>query len=118
MMDIGGKGARVLYLERMPVPGSMWQPWLDLTADGGGARAHFFANPVVELAGLRVAPLICYEQLLIWPVLQSALHSPDVIVATGNGWWTEGTNIVAIQKAAAVAWARLFGLPLVMAYNT
>lgn len=118
MMEIGEGRARVLYLERMPVPLSMWQPWRDLTDDGGGAGAHFFSNPVVELAGLRVAPLICYEQLLIWPVLQSALFSPDAIVATGNGWWTEGTNIVAIQKAAAIAWARLFDLPLVLAYNT
>ena len=91
----------------------MWQPWTT-----GGAHAHFFANPVVEFAGFRVAPLICYEQLIIWPVLQSMLHDPDVIVATGNGWWIGNTNIVAIQKASAEAWASLFGLPLVMAFNT
>lgn len=42
----------------------------------------------------------------------------DVIVATGNGWWTANTNIVAIQKAGAEAWARLFGLRLVIAFNT
>lgn len=118
MMEIASEGARVLYRERMPVPVSMWQPWLELTGEGGGARSDFFANPIVESAGLQVAPLICYEQLLIWPILQSALHGPDVIVATGNGWWTHGTSIVAIQKAASIAWARLFDLPLVMAFNT
>lgn len=118
MMEISGEGTQVLYRERMPVPVSMWQPWLALTGEGGGARADFFANPIVESAGLKVAPLICYEQLLIWPILQSALHAPDVIVATGNGWWTSGTSIVAIQKAASIGWARLFDLPLVMAFNT
>jgi apolipoprotein N-acyltransferase len=102
----------------MPVPVSMWQPWLAWTGQGGGARASFFGNPVVEVAGRRVAPLICYEQLLVWPVLQSMLYSPDVVVAIGNDWWTADTSILAIQRASTQAWARLFGLPLVLAFNT
>lgn len=118
MVEISATEASVVYRERMPVPVSMWQPWLEWTGQDGGARAHFFANPVAEFAGQRVAPLICYEQLLIWPILQSVLHSPDMIVATGNGWWTEGTSIVEIQRATTVSWARLFNLPLVMAFNT
>lgn len=112
MVEVSGEGTGVIYRERMPVPVSMWQPW---TTDG--ARAHLFANPVVEFAGVRIAPLICYEQLIIWPVLQSMVYGPEVIVATGNGWWTGHTNIVATQKASAEAWASLFGLPLVMAFN-
>lgn len=112
MVEVSGERAAVIYRERMPVPVSMWQPWTT-----GGARAHFFANPVVEFAGVRIAPLICYEQLIIWPILQSMLYRPEAIVATGNGWWTGETNIVAIQKASAEAWASLFGLPLVMAFN-
>jgi hypothetical protein len=112
MVEVSGEGAAVIYRERMPVPVSMWQPWTT-----GGANAHFFANPVAEFAGVRIAPLICYEQLIIWPVLQSMLYGPEVIVATGNGWWTGQTNIVAIQRASAEAWAALFGLPLVMAFN-
>jgi hypothetical protein len=96
----------------------MWQPWRPWLGESGGARAHFFANPVTEIDGARIAPLICYEQLILWPVLQSALHSPAVVVAVGNGWWTKGTSIVAIQKASAEAWARLFGVPLVTAFNS
>lgn len=118
MMEISGDGSRILYRERMPVPVSMWQPWLVWFGEPAGARAHFFANPGVESGGLRVAALICYEQLVIWPVLQSMLHAPEIIVATGNGWWTGNTSIVAIQKASAEAWARLFGLPIVFAFNT
>lgn len=118
MVAISADESNILYRERMPVPGSMWQPWLPWTGQGGGARADFFGNPVVEVDGARVAPLICYEQLILWPVLQSMLHSPEVIVAVGNGWWTENTSIVAIQKASVSAWARLFDLPVVMASNT
>jgi len=118
MVEISGEGSRILYRERMPVPVSMWQPWRALIGEPAGARAHFFANPIVEIDGHRIAPLICYEQLIIWPILQSALHNPDVIVATGNGWWTDNTNIVAIQRASAAAWARLFSLPMIVSFNT
>lgn len=113
LVEVTGKGAWILYRERMPVPVSMWRLW-----GSGGASAQFFGNPTSRFAGTSIAPLICYEQLIVWPILQSMLFGPDVIVATGNGWWTGDTNIVAIQKASAKAWASLFGLPLVIAFNT
>ncbi|WP_292442660.1 conjugal transfer protein TraB [Mesorhizobium sp.] len=118
LVAASAEGARALYRERMPVPVSMWQPWRGWLGERGGARADFFANPIVDFDGRRIAPLICYEQLILWPALQSALHVPSMIVAVGNGWWTKGTSIVDIQKASAQAWARLFGLPLVTAFNT
>jgi hypothetical protein len=117
MVAISAIDARILYRERMPVPVSMWQPWRAWMGQGGGARAHFFANPVVEVAGMRIAPLICYEQLILWPILQSMIHAPDIIVASGNGWWTSGTSIISIQQASAGAWSRLFGVPIVTAFN-
>jgi apolipoprotein N-acyltransferase len=117
LVAISSGGGQIIYRERMPVPGSMWQPWRSWLGESGGVRADFFANPMVELNGRKLAPLICYEQLVVWPVLQSMLHDPDVIVAVGNGWWTAGTSIVAIQRASATAWARLFGKPLILSFN-
>jgi len=110
-------GSSVLYHDRMPVPVSMWQPWRAWFGSPGGAEATFFYDPVVVVAGHRVAVLICYEQLFIWPILQSAWDRPDAIVAIGNGWWATGTSIPDIQLASTKAWARLFGLPLVTAFN-
>jgi predicted amidohydrolase len=122
LVTISAPRAEILYRARMPVPGSMWQPWRSWMGDGngneGGARAHFFDNPVVEVGTVKVAPLICYELLLVWPVLQSAFHHPDAIVAVGNGWWTAGTSIIDTQQASSEAWARLFGLPLVISFNS
>jgi hypothetical protein len=118
LVAIDRKGSRILYRERMPVPGSMWQPWRSWFGESGGARADFFANPIVSIGAGRAAPLICYEQLIVWPILQSMLHDPDLVVAVGNGWWTEGTSIVSIQRAATIAWAKLFAKPLVIAFNT
>lgn len=117
MVALDRTGAKILYWERMPVPVAMWQPWQSWFGLKGGAGATFFANPVVEVAGHRVAPLICYEQLLVWPVLQSTFHRPDRIVAIANGWWAKDSSIPAIQLASVEAWARLFDLPLVTAFN-
>jgi hypothetical protein len=118
MVAIAADGGRILYHERMPVPVSMWRPWAQWTGEVGGARASFFGNPVVAVAGRKLAPLICYEQLVLWPVLHSMLHRPDAIVLIGNGWWTTGGSIVAIQRASAKAWSDLFGIPVVISFNT
>ncbi|WP_065376474.1 conjugal transfer protein TraB [Ensifer adhaerens] len=118
LLMIDGGGSDILYRARMPVPVSMWRPWGPWFGEQGGARAHFFSNPVVEVGGRRVAPLICYEQLLVWPVLQSMLAGADIIVAVGNGWWTAGSSIVEIQRANMIAWASLFGTPLVISFNS
>lgn len=117
LVKLSAGGSDILYRERMPVPGSMWQPWRGWIGDNGGARAHFFANPIVDVGSKSVAPLICYEQLLVWPILQSVFHRPDALVAVGNGWWTAGTAIIDIQRASSEAWARLFDLPLVISFN-
>lgn len=118
LLMINGDSNDILYRARMPVPVSMWRPWGPLFGERSGARAHFFANPVVEAGARRIAPLICYEQFLVWPVLQSMLAGADVIVAPGNGWWTAGSSIVDIQRANVTAWASLFATPLVISFNT
>lgn len=112
MIEVTGKRARILYRERMPVPLSMWHPF-----EEGGARANLFANPVGVFGDTRIAPLICYEQLLVWPILHSLWFRPAMIVAIGNGWWTDDTRIIAVQRASVEAWASLFGVSLVTAFN-
>lgn len=112
MMELTPNTSQLLYRQRMPVPVSMWQPWAI-----GSAHAQVFGNPYVVIDGRRAAPLICYELLLVWPVLQSMMYEPDMIVAVGNGWWTGGSNIVSILKASGEAWASLFDISLVMAFN-
>jgi hypothetical protein len=112
IVRLDGHGDAVVYRERQPVPLTMWRPWA-----AEGARAAWDSAPTFELAGRRVAPLICYEQFLVWPVLQSMWQRPEVLLAIGNGWWAAGTSIPALQRAAATAWAALFGTDLVSATN-
>ncbi|MCJ8507148.1 hypothetical protein MUU53_04400 [Rhizobium lemnae] len=88
-----------------------WRGWAGRVKDyEGGAWAHFFANPVVGVGTAKVVLLTCYEQLLVLPILQSAFYHTDAIVAAGNGWWTEGTSVIDIQKASSKAGARLYCL--------
>lgn len=117
ILALDESGSRVIYLQRMPVPISMWRPWHAWTGQSGGTPARFFDNPVVKFDGITVAPLICYEQLLLWPVLHSMTYDPDLLLVIGNGWWTAGSRIVAVQRASATAWAKLFSIPLVMSFN-
>ncbi|MGX9394045.1 conjugal transfer protein TraB (plasmid) [Nitrobacteraceae bacterium UC4446_H13] len=117
LIEIAAGRAQTLYYERMPIPVSMWQPWLSWIGESGSAQAHLFANPTVISHRRRIAPLICYEQLLIWPVLHSMMHAPDVLLGVGNGWWATGTSVIRIQHANVEAWARLFAVPLVLAFN-
>ena len=112
IVKLTATGSDIIYRQRMPVPVAMWRPWTS-----GGASADFLGKPVMELGSHTVAPLICHEQLLVWPVLHSILAGADMIVATGNVWWAGETNVIDIQRATIQAWAALFDLPLVTSFN-
>ena len=101
------------FQQRIPVPIGMWNPLKAMTA-----RLHLNGSGVIDLHGQRAAVLICYEQLLTWPVLVSMVQRPTVLVAVANDYWVAGTPIPAFQLAAVRAWARLFRLPYFSAVNT
>jgi Carbon-nitrogen hydrolase len=108
-----GKTTTAAFLQRVPVPAIMWNPLVPELS----VPMHPFGPSVLEVAGERVAILICYEQLLAWPILQSAVHRPTLIVGVANDNWARGTPIPAAQRAAVTAWARLFRLPKIIAVN-
>jgi apolipoprotein N-acyltransferase len=108
-----GKTTTAAFLQRVPVSAIMWNPLVPEQS----VPMHPFGPSVFEVAGERVAILICYEQLLAWPILQSAVHRPTLVVGVANDNWARGTPIPAAQRAAMTAWARLFRLPQIMAVN-
>jgi hypothetical protein len=112
MLELSGQGASVRYRERMPVPVSMWQPWLNMLGEPAGARAP--TSSPTPSSGPRQpggdADLLRAVARLARSAIRSG--SPDVLVAPANGWWTFGTDIRSHQIAATTAWARPFDLPL------
>ena len=111
---IVGKEPRQPVHQRIPVPGGMWNP----LRPKGSFAADLFAAGTVDVGGQRAAILICYEQLLAWPMLRSALEHPTLMIAISNQTWTTTTVVPRVQQACARAWARLFGLPLISAINS
>jgi hypothetical protein len=100
------------FQQRVPIPYAMWRPW-----DNIGVPIHYFGPSILSVGPRRAAPIICYEQLLVAPILMSIEHNPDVIVSVANDYWTKGTYIAEIQQSAIEAWSRLFWIPVVSATN-
>lgn len=102
------------YRQRVPVPVSMWVPF----GGRGTAKSHLFDNGIIRLKnGRGLLCLLCYEQFIAWPVLYSmALAHPNMIAASANLWWGEG-SITKIRHQAVTAWALLFDLPVASASN-
>ena len=107
-----GFETEAIYYQRIPVPIGMWKP-----LSGDGVPLNLLGSGTISVQGQRAAVLLCYEQLLIWPFLSSALEHPTVLVTAANDYWAKDTPIPEIQEVSAKSLARLFGVPLLSAVN-
>jgi apolipoprotein N-acyltransferase len=101
------------FYQRVPVPIGMWQPF-----GKSGVPLHLNAPATVGIYGQRVAVLICYEQILTYPILTATLDHPTVLVGISNTYWIAGAPIPRYQRSALRAWAKLFRLPYLLAVNS
>jgi apolipoprotein N-acyltransferase len=99
--------------QRIPVPIAMWN-----SLQRESAQLNLLGSGIVRIGSERAAIIICYEQLVVWPVVTSMIRHPSVIVAPMNAYWTHSTTIPIFQRTAMRSWARLFGIPYLLAVNT
>ena len=111
MLVVGAESAT--FFQRVPVPVGMWRPF-----SGISVPLRLNAPGVLAIDHQRVAVLICYEQMLTFPILASMLRHPTVIVGISNTFWVDGTPIPRYQATALRGWARLFGLSYFLAVNS
>lgn len=111
MVAIGKNGDERIR-QRVPLPLSMWQPWSDI-----GAAAFWFGPGSTKIAGKKIGHLICFEQILVWPVLMTFVDSPEIVIAPSNLWWAKQTRIPAIQRATVEAWTKLFAVEVIIVTN-
>lgn len=108
-------GRQTILPDHVPVPFSMWHPW---RPHDSFRMEPFSRKPeTTEVDGEKAGYLICYEQLLMWPALDLYPHGIQVLLAPANDWWARGTDIPAIQRASAKAWAAFYGVPVLFAVN-
>ena len=107
-----GRGAGKQVSSRQPIPVGLWRPW-----SGEGAMAEWNQPGVVLLGGRVAAVSICYEDLLLWPLLVSMWHHPTVVISSANSWFSDGLDVPYIQFTSVALTARLFGVPLVRSQN-
>jgi hypothetical protein len=111
MLVVGSESAT--FYQRVPVPVGMWQPF-----DRKSVPLRLTAPGVLTIDHQRAAVLICYEQLLTFPILTSMLQHSTVIIGISNTFWVDGTTIPRYQANALRGWARLFRLPYFLAVNS
>ena len=98
-----GKPSRTIFSAAFPVPVSMWHPW----KSGGYGAA--WSEPVKTIDGVKVASVICYDQLLVWPWLEVMAGNPQLVITPRNDWWARGTGIPRIQMDTSMSFSRLIG---------
>ena len=111
-VGIVGDGEAYFWPQRLPAPIGMWAPWA-----ARHVKSELFAPSVQVIQGRRAALLMCFEQFVGWPALQSALEGAEVVLAPANLWFARGTNLNAIREVTLQSWARLMGWTVVEAIN-
>jgi hypothetical protein len=101
------------FCQRVPVPVGMWRPFHRISVP-----LRLNAPGVLAIDHQRAAVLICYEQILTFPILASMLQHPTVIVGISNTFWVDNTTIPRYQASALRGWAKLFRLPYFSAVNS
>ena len=101
------------FMQRVPIPIGMWRPYTQ-----GGVPLNLSGPGTILVAGQRTAIIVCYEQLIGWPILASLLEKPSVIVAVSNNVRVAGTKIPRIEQTEMRSWAALFHLPVIFAANS
>ncbi len=104
-------GAGALHHTMMPMPIGMWRPW-----GGASSIPVRWAVEPIRLARGEAIYSICYEDLLVWPLLARwfAASKPVVLVSAANQWFAPEWAQVPQSRSVRLM-ARALGLPLVRA---
>lgn len=101
-----------LFIQRIPVPIAMWRPF-----SGTGVPLNLIGPAIIAINGQRAAVLICYEQLLAWPILASVVQGATIVVGVANTQQSQMKAVSVLQTLYLRSWTQLFGIPCVTATN-
>src|SRR5262249_37516759 len=83
------RGAQAAIVpQRIPVPIAMWNPFRP-----DSAELRLFRPGLIQIENERAGIIICYEELIVWPVLITMMQRPTILVAPANDYWAASTTI-------------------------
>ena len=61
--------------------------------------------------------VLCFEELLTWPMIKAVIRRPDTLVGINNRHWCPGDSVAILQDSIMGTWGRLGGVPTLTATN-
>ncbi len=109
-----GKQNGIVYLTRQPVPMTEW-----ISFFSKGERVHWFSKGTNFVNRIKIAFIVCYEELLPGILISSFLpfDKPKLIISVANNWMGKGTGEWHAQLDSLSVMARLFGTPFLRSWN-
>jgi len=102
-----------IYPASIAMPIAMWRPW-----STNSFPLHMrSAGTLIPTAAGPAAHLVCYEELLMWPLATQELHGHPALLLSAANQWFAGGWIARPQSRSVALQARLWGLPLLRAVN-
>jgi len=109
---LGAASGRLRALVNVPI--GSWKPW----ADSGHYPARWLAQvDQVQMVGLKLGAVLCWEELIIWPWLRHGGAGTMMVLVASNTWFNGG-SINFAQRRATWAMSRLFDIRVARAGNT
>jgi hypothetical protein len=105
--NFGHRIRHVLSTSSRPI--GMWRPF-----SKDCVPLRLWAPGVLAIDHQRTALLICYEQMLVFPVLASMLRHPSVIVGLSNTFWFDGTTVPKISGHRSAGLGEALSSPIVL----
>lgn len=112
LLILGKDGTRY-YSARQPMPLGLWRPWSRYTY-----HSHWNLPGKFVVQNKEVAYLICYEQMIPWPILSSFITAPrpEIVISSANQWFSKPSGYTK-QHNVMSAFVRLFAVPSITAIN-
>ena len=81
---------------------------------------HWFGQSHGELVGrhgvMRAGFALCFEHVVLWPMLQTTLTRPDVVIAPASIWWAP-LSLQNAQRHSLRLWALWLDVPVIESIN-
>jgi hypothetical protein len=114
-------GTGAFHPDRLAQPISMWRPWA--ASSIGSFPLNSGRQPAIPTPYGRAAYLLCYEELLVWPLAGQMepwrANRPNILISAANQWFVGGRGswLGRTQARSVRMQALLWNLPLLRAVN-